>query len=66
MILFSSLIKTEYNHHSNSINLPASIEKRLSNNSFNEQIFKELAIYDQDTLNKHCVKKVCVEKHRPE
>ena len=32
--------------------LPASIEKRLSNNSFDEKIFQESAIYYEDTLNK--------------
>ena len=32
--------------------LPASIEKRLSNNSSDEKIFKEAAIYYEDTLNK--------------
>ena len=32
--------------------LPASIEKRLSNNSSYEKIFKEAAIYYEDTLNK--------------
>ena len=32
--------------------LPASIEKRLSNNSSDEKIFKEVAIYYEDTLNK--------------
>ena len=31
--------------------LPASIEKRLSDNSFDEKIFKESAIYYEDTLN---------------
>ena len=32
--------------------LPASIEKRLSNNFFDEKIFQESAIYYEDTLNK--------------
>ena len=32
--------------------MPASIEKRLSNNSFDEKIFQESAIYYEDTLNK--------------
>ena len=32
--------------------LPASIEKLLSNNSFDEKIFQESAIYYEDTLNK--------------
>ena len=32
--------------------LLASIEKRLSNNSFVEKIFQESAIYYEDTLNK--------------
>ena len=32
--------------------LPACIEKRLSNNSFHQKIFKEAAIYYEDTLNK--------------
>ena len=32
--------------------LAASIEKRLSNNSSDENIFKEAAIYYEDTLNK--------------
>ena len=32
--------------------MPASIEKRLSSNSSNEIIFKEVTIYYQDTLNK--------------
>ena len=32
--------------------LPASIEKRLSNNSSDEKRFKEAAIYCEDTLNK--------------
>ena len=32
--------------------LPVSIEKRLSNNSPDEKIFKEAAIYHENTLNK--------------
>ena len=32
--------------------MPVSIEKRLSNNSSDEKIFKEAAIYYEDTLNK--------------
>ena len=43
----------ESNHpHSIIEHLPASIEKRLSNNSSDEKIFKEAAIYYEDTLNK--------------
>ena len=43
----------EFNHPPNLIkHLPASIEKRLSNNSFDEKIFLESAIYNEDTLNK--------------
>ena len=43
----------EFNHPPNLIkHLPASIEKRLSNNSFDEKIFQESAIYYEDTLNK--------------
>ena len=34
--------------------LPASLEKRLSNNSFHEKIFQESAIYCEDTLNRAC------------
>ena len=46
-------INKELNHPSNLIkHLPASIEKRLSNNSFDEKIFQESTIYDEDTLNK--------------
>ena len=45
-------INKESNHPSNLIkHLPASIEKRLSNNSSDEKIFKESAIYYEDTLN---------------
>ena len=45
-------INKESNHPSNLIkHLPASIEKRLSNNSSDEKIFKEYAIYYEDTLN---------------
>ena len=32
--------------------LPAYIEKRLSNNSYDEKIFQESPIYYEDTLNK--------------
>ena len=43
----------EFNHPPNLIkHLPASIEKRLSNNSFDEKIFKESAIYYENTSNK--------------
>ena len=43
----------ESNHPPSIIeHLPASIEKRLSNNSSDEKIFKEAAIYYEDTLNK--------------
>ena len=46
-------INKEFNHPPNLIkHLPASIEKRLSNNSFDEKIFQESAIYFEDTLNK--------------
>ena len=46
-------ISIESNHPSNLINhLPVSIETRLSNNFSNENIFKEAAIYYEDTLNK--------------
>ena len=46
-------INKEFNHPPNLIkHLPVSIEKRLSNNSFDEKIFQESAIYYQDTLNK--------------
>ena len=46
-------INKEFNHCPNLIkHLPASIEKRLSNNSFDEKIFQESAIYYEDTLNK--------------
>ena len=46
-------IKKESNHSASIIeHLPASIEKRLSNNSSDEKIFKEAAIYYEDTLNK--------------
>ena len=46
-------INKESNHPPSIIeHLPASIEKRLSNNSSNEKIFKEAAIYYEDTLNK--------------
>ena len=43
----------EFNHPLNLMkHLPASVEKRLSNNSFDEKIFQESAIYYEDTLNK--------------
>ena len=46
-------INKESNHPpSITEHLPASIEKRLSNNSADEKIFKEAAIYYEDTLNK--------------
>ena len=46
-------INKESNHPPNLIkHLPASIAKRLSNNSFNEKIAKEAAIYYEDTLSK--------------
>ena len=46
-------INKESNHPPSIIeHLPASIEKRLSNNSSAEKIFKEAAIYYEDTLNK--------------
>ena len=46
-------INKESNHPPGIIeHLPASIEKRLSNNSSDEKIFKEAAIYYKDTLNK--------------
>ena len=45
---------TKKSNHPPSIikHLPASIEKRLSNNSSDEKIFKEAVIYYEDTLNK--------------
>ena len=46
-------INKESNHPPSIIeHLPASIEKRLSNNSSYEKIFKEAAIYYEDTLTK--------------
>ena len=46
-------INKESNHPPSIIkHLAASIEKRLSNNSFDEKIFKGAAIYYVDTLNK--------------
>ena len=46
-------INKESNHPPSIIeHLPASIEKRLSNNSSDEKIFKEAAIFYEDTLNK--------------
>ena len=46
-------INKEFNHPPNLIkHLLASIEKRLSNNSFDEKLFQESAIYYEDTLNK--------------
>ena len=45
-------INKEFNHPPNLIqHLPASIEKRLSNNFFDENIFQESAIYYEDTSN---------------
>ena len=47
-------INKEFNHPPNlNKHLPASIKKRLSNNSFDGRIFQESAIYYEDTLNKH-------------
>ena len=49
----SQYINKESNHPLDLIkHLAASIEKRLSNNSSNEKIFQELAIYHEDTSNK--------------
>ena len=46
-------INKESNHpHSIFKNLPVSIEKPLSNNSSDEKIFKEAAIYYENTSNK--------------
>ena len=46
-------INKEYNHPPNLIkHQPASIEKRLFNNSSDEKVFKESAIYYEDILNK--------------
>ena len=46
-------INKEFNHHPNLIKqLPASIVKRLSSNSFDEKIFQESSIYYEDTWNK--------------
>ena len=46
-------INKEFNHPPNlNKHLPASIKKRLSNNSFDEKIFQKSAIYYEDTLNK--------------
>ena len=46
-------INKEFNHPPDLIkHLPASIEKQLSNNSFDKKIFQESAIYYEDTLNK--------------
>ena len=48
----SQYINKKSNHPPNFIkHPPASIEKRLSDNSFDEKIFKESAIYYEDTLN---------------
>ena len=45
-------INEESNHPPSIIkHLPASIEKWLSHNSSDEKIFKEAAIYHEDTLN---------------
>ena len=46
-------INKEFNYPPNLIkHLPGSNEKRLSNNSFDDKIFQESAIYYEDTLNK--------------
>ena len=46
-------INKESNHTPSIIeHLPASLEKRLSNNSSDEKIFKGAATYYEDTLNK--------------
>ena len=46
-------INKEFNHPPNLIkHLQASIEKQLSNNSFDKKIFQESAVYYEDTLNK--------------
>ena len=46
-------VNKEFNHPRNLMKLlPASIEKRLSNNSFDEKIFQQSAIYYEDTLSK--------------
>ena len=46
-------INKEFNHSPNLIkHLPGSIEKRLSNNSFDEKKIQESAIYYEDKLNK--------------
>ena len=46
-------INKEFNHPPNLIkHLPASIEKQLSNNSFDKKIFQESPSYYEDTLNK--------------
>ena len=46
-------INKEFNHHPNLIKqLPASIVKRISSNSFDEKIFQESSIYYEDTWNK--------------
>ena len=46
-------INKEFNHPPDLIkHLPASIEKQLSNNSFDKKIFQESAIYYEDSLNK--------------
>ena len=45
--------KKESNHHPNLIkHLSASIEKRYSSSSSDENVFKEAAIYYEDTLIK--------------
>ena len=46
-------INKEFNHRPNRIkHLPASVEKRLSNNYFDEKILQESAIYYEDALIK--------------
>ena len=52
MILFSTLTKNLATLPDLIKHLPASIEKLLSNNSFDEKLFQESAIYYEDTLNK--------------
>ena len=51
LILFSTLTKNIIEPNLVK-HLPASIEKRFSNNSFDEKIFQESPIYCEDTLNK--------------
>ena len=51
LILFSTLTKNIIEPNLVK-HLPASIEKRFSNNSFDEKIFQESPIYCENTLNK--------------